>query len=270
MTTKGCKKRVSSLEGLLGAILASAEPPMGVRALGIGDSGLEVHSLSMREYAPSVREIFGRGELEELISEARRQVWPHLNQQPLRLGSPREFREAWSPLGIEFRMAKLRSPRGMALLGFYVGKSPVSKRPLICVNTAHHRAAMSGAFAHEMGHHLTARMFGFQQDEEPHHMGYSGYGFHLDDPPELAADIFVSLGIFPQRVARQCFAQTRSESGGNGATSSTGIVGAVAHVANKYGFNGDPSLPQENRVQYLAGVLHYAKLRKALFDEFDL
>jgi hypothetical protein len=41
-------------------------------------------------------------------------------------------------------------------------------------------------------------------------------------------------------------------------------------VANKYGFNGDPSLPQENRVQYLAGVLHYAKLRKALFDEFDL
>ena len=150
MTTKGCKKRVSSLEGLLGAILASAAPPMGVRALGIGDSGLEVHSLSMREYAPSVREIFGRGELEELISEARRQVWPHLNQQPLRLGSPREFREAWSPLGIEFRMAKLRSPRGMALLGFYVGKSPVSKRPLICVNTAHHRAAMSAAFAHEM------------------------------------------------------------------------------------------------------------------------
>jgi hypothetical protein len=47
-------------------------------------------------------------------------------------------------------------------------------------------------------------------------------------------------------------------------------VEAVAHVANKYGFNGDPSLPHEHRVQYLAGVLHYAKLRKALFDEFDL
>lgn len=270
MTTKGHKKRVSSLEGLLGAILASTAPPAGVQPLGIGDGGLEVHSLSMREYGPSVRGIFGRGELEELISEARRQVWPHLNQQPLKVGSPREFREAWSPLGIEFRMAKLRSARGMALLGFYVGKSPVSKRPLICVNTAHHRAAMSAAFAHEMGHHLTTRMFGFQQAEEPHHLGYSGYGFHLDDPPELAADIFVSLGIIPQRVARQCFAQTRSESDGIGFPSPTGIMGAVAHVANKYGFNGDSSLPQENRVQYLAGVLHYAKLRKALFDEFDL
>lgn len=270
MTTKGRMKRVSSLEGLLGTILASAAPPTGVRALGIGDSGLEVHSLSMREYRPSVREIFGRCELEELISEGRRQVWPHLNQQPLRVASPREFQEAWSPLGIEFRMANLRSARGMALLGFYVGKSPVSKRPLICVNTAHHRAAMSAAFAHEMGHHLTARMFGSQQDEEPHHMGYAGYGFHLDDPPELAADIFVSLGIFPQRVARQCFAKTHPESGVNSDSSSTGIVGAVAHVANKYGFNGDPSLPKENRVQYLAGVLHYAKLRKALFDEFDL
>ena len=270
MATMSSNKTASSLEGLLGAILASPAPPAGVRALGIEDSGLEVHSLSMREYGPSAREIFGRSELEELISEARRQVWPYLNQQPLRLGSPREFRQAWSPLGIDFRMAKLRSPRGMALLGFYVGKSPISKRPLICINTAHHRAAMSGAFAHEMGHHLTARMFGFHQDEEPHHMGYSGYGFHLDDPPELAADIFVSLGIFPQKVARQCFAQTHSQSGANRVPSSTGIVEAVAHVANKYGFNGDPSLPQENRVQYLAVVLHYAKLRKALFDEFDL
>jgi hypothetical protein len=236
----------------------------------MGDSGLEVHSLSMREYGPTVRDIFERSELGELVSEARRVVWPNLNTQPLRLGSPREFREAWSPLGIEFRMAKLRSPRGMALLGFYVGKSPVSKRPLICVNTAHHRAAMSAAFAHEMGHHLTARMFGFQQDEEPHHMGYSGYGFHLDDPPELAADIFVSLGIFPQSVARQYFHGDRGASYGNGESSPNGIVGAVAYVANKYGFNADPSLPQENRVRYLAGVLHYAKLRKALFDEFDL
>jgi len=236
----------------------------------MGDSCLEVHSLSMREYGPTVREIFERRELGELVSEARRVVWPNLNTQPLRLGSPREFREAWSPLGIEFRMAKLRSPRGMALLGFYVGKSPVSKRPLICVNTAHHRAAMSAAFAHEMGHHLTARMFGFQQDEEPHHMGYSGYGFHLDDPPELAADIFVSLGIFPQSVARQYFHGDRGASCGNCESFPNGIVGAVAYVANKYGFNADPSLPQENRVQYLAGVLHYAKLRKALFDEFDL
>jgi hypothetical protein len=264
------KKRVSSLEGLLSAILASPAPPAGVRALGIGNGGLEVHSLTTREYGPSVRKIFGRGELKELLSEARRMVWPHLNKRPLRLGSAREFREAWSPLGIDFRMAKLRSPRGMALLGFYVGRSPVSKRPLICVNTAHHRAAMSGAFAHEMGHHLTARMFGFHQEEEPHHMGYSGYGFHLDDPPELAADVFVSLGIFPQRVAQQCFEKSRSPSIGIGVTSSNGIVGAVAYVANKYGFNGDPNLPQENRVQYLAGVLHYAKLRKALFDEFQI
>jgi len=224
----------------------------------------------MREYGPSVREIFGRSELRELVSEARRLVWPHLNQQPLRLGSPREFREAWAPLGIEFRMAKLRSPRGMALLGFYVGKSPVSKRPLICVNTAHHRAAMSGAFAHEMGHHLTARMFGFQQDEQPHHMGYSGYGFHLDDPPELAADVFVSLGILPKRVAEQFFDGRRRSSAGTGVTRANGMVEAVAYVANKYGFNADPNLPQENRVRYLAGVLHYAKLRKALFDEFDL
>lgn len=182
------------------------------------------------------------------------------------MGSPQEFRKAWSPLGIEFRLANLSSPKGMALLGFYVGKSPVSKRPLICVNTAHHRAAMSGAFAHEMGHHLTSKMFGFQQDESPHHMGYLGYGDHLDDPPELAADIFVSLGIFPRHIARQTFDRAAPTE----EASPRGMVQGVAYTANKYGFNADANMPMRNRMQYLAGVLHYAKLRQALFDEFDL
>ena len=166
-------------------------------------------------------------------------------------------------------MANFSSAGGLALLGFYVQKSPGSKRPLICVNTAHHQAAMSAAFAHEMGHHLTSKMFALREDE-PHLMGYVGYGDHLEDPPELAADILVSLGIFPQIVARECFENARKDSRGRGSKSSSGVMAAVAYIANKYGFNADPRLSAEKRLQYLAGVLHYARLREALLREFGV
>lgn len=263
-------KRISTFDGLLGEILASTEAPLS----NSGSSGRvagkrEVEALSARDYGSPLRGVFNKGEIRELVLEARRKVWPNLNKEPLRLGSPQEFLEAWSPLGIEFRMTKLRSAKGLALLGFYVGKSPVSKRPLICVNTAHHRAAMSAAFAHEMGHHLSSGVFGLQ-DDVPHKMAYLGFADHLEDPPELAADIFVSLGIFPKDVARKCFDKGARGARVNGPVSPSGVQGAVAYIANKYGFNADPALSQDHQLQYLAGVLHYARLRKALFDEFDL
>ncbi len=126
---------------------------------------------------------------------------------------------------------------------------------------------MSAAFAHEMGHHLTSKMFDCREDE-PHMMGYVGYGDHLEDPPELAADVLVSLGIFPQAIARKHF--DGSLRGGKRGEAGKGVLGAVAYIANKYGFNADPKLSGGNRLQYLAGVLHYAKLREALLSEFGV
>jgi hypothetical protein len=263
------RKPAASLEGLFGEVL------LGVRKPGAaGDSRLlkparEVEALARRDYGSPLRASFDRRAVREFISEAKRSVWPHINSQPLRLGSPQDFRKAWSALGIEFRMANFSSAEGLALLGFYVQKSPGSKRPLICVNTAHHQAAMSAAFAHEMGHHLTSKMFAFR-GEEPHLMGYVGYGDHLQDPPELAADILVSLGIFPQSVARECFDKETSGLRGGAGKIPTGAMTAVTYIANKYGFNADPSLSRENRLQYLAGVLHYARLREALLHEFGV
>ncbi len=153
-------------------------------------------------------------------------------------------------------------------MGFYIEKNPTSKRPLICVNTAHHQAAISAAFAHEMGHHLTAKMFALRGDA-PRLMGYTGYAEHLDQPSELAADILVSLGIFPRDIARQWFDEPRKTRVSDGGESS-GISQAVAYIANRYGFNADHRLSAASRLQYLAGVLHYAKLRRALFREFGV
>ena len=51
-----------------------------------------------------------------------------------------------------------------------------------------------------MGHHLVGRLF---DSHKPHAqlLTYTAYGEHLDDPEELAADILVSLGVFPEAIA---------------------------------------------------------------------
>jgi len=261
-------ERVSSLEGLFRDVIIRTGI-RGVVARGVpARPAREVRSLARKHYGLRLRRSFDRRAIDEFVSEGRRLVWPHLNAHPLRLGSPKEFRKAWSPLGIELRTANLSSPSGLALMGFYIEKNPASKRPLICVNTAHHQAAISAAFAHEMGHHLTAKMFALKSDV-PRPMGYTGYAEHLDQPSELAADILVSLGIFPRNIARQWFDESHNRPAGDrGETAS--IADAVAYIANRYGFNRDHRLSAASRLQYLAGVLHYAKLRKALFQEFGV
>ena len=156
-------------------------------------------------------------------------------------------------------------------MGFYLRKNPGLKKPIICVNTAHHQTAIGAAFAHEMGHHLTAEMFGARA--EPQLLLYTGYAEHLEDPPELAADVLVSLGVFPEKVARLAFGRSSAgPEGGN--TSMEGghfeLTQMLEYFAVRYGLRFDERIPISNRLQYLAGMIHYTKLRQAILEEYDL
>ena len=195
-------------------------------------------------------------------------VWPHLNREPLRLVTPREFTRLWSSLGIDFRLANLGGPQGLALMGFYAGKVGPSRRPLIYVNTAHHPAAVGVAFSHEMGHHLTAKLFSSQK-EHAHYLTYTSYEEHLDDQAELAADCLVSLGAFPGDIARKMF---KSENGPSArAKPDEPVFTRVSnYVQCRYGFNLDARLPAHKKLPYLAGMIHYANLRRALLNEYDI
>src|SRR5258708_3880378 len=120
----------------------------------------EIRSLEQHDYARPLRRSLGRSEVREIIAEARSSVWPRLNDESVRLVSPTEFTRLWSGLGVQFQLASLRGAEGLAVLGFYVREMGSSRLPLICVNTAHHPAAIGAAFSHEMGHHLAGRRYG--------------------------------------------------------------------------------------------------------------
>jgi hypothetical protein len=232
----------------------------------------EIRFLEQHDYARPLRSSLGRGEVQAIIAEARRSVWPHLNEEPVRLVSPGQFTRFWSGLGVQFRLTKLGGPAGLALLGFYVRKMGGSRLPLICVNTAHHPAAVGAAFSHEMGHHLTGQLFDSHK-EHAQLLAYTSYGEHLEDPEELAADVLVSLGVYPKSVARRIFMNTEEKKTPRSvAEELPGTLSATVlkYFEDRYGLSFGERLLCTRKLQYLAGLIHFAKLRRALLTEYDL
>src|SRR5208282_2472187 len=263
------KKRISRIAGLTAEIVASAETAANrsAPALTAGQDGI-----TSREYGRALRACLSRAEVREIVAEARREAWPHLNDDPVRMGSMREFAARAAALGADFRITTMPWPSGLAVFGFYLGSdSGLEKRPLICINGAHHPAAIGTAFIHEVGHHVTARLFS-TRNETVQLSRQTGYEAHLSDPRELAADVLVSLGIYPCELAAKLFdaaparkiATSADERAESHATAS-----AMRGLARRYGLDLE-RLRLEQRLQYQAGLVHFTKLRQALLDEYGL
>jgi hypothetical protein len=264
VVTKGTKKSFSIFDELAAEILkASGYPAV------FGEFPEEVRSLEQEDYGCQLRRLFARSEVREIVEEAKSTVWPHLNDESVRLVSPSEFTRFWSGLGVQFRTAKLNGAEGLAILGFYVRKMGRSRLPLICVNTAHHPTAIGAAFSHEMGHHLMGRLFGSRR-EHAQFLAYTKFREHLNDPEELGADILVSLGVFPEATARKIFMKPQKRAMKSAADELPNSVSraVLEYMDNRYGLGFAEQSAQ--KPAYLAGLIHFAKLRHALLAEYDI
>src|SRR6202046_2894117 len=234
------KKHISRIVGLAADIVKTAETASNEREPALATSQAEIARLWSRDYGHALRGGLSRAEVREIVGTAKRKAWPHLNDAAVRLGSMKEFAARASDLGADFRIAKMPWPSGLALFGFYLGKdSGLEKRPLICLNGAHHPAAIATAFLHEVGHHVTAKLFS-NRDESVQLSRQTGYEAHLVDPRELAADILVSLGMYPRNLAAQLFdTGSHRKTTGNAEkhTEASPAAKAVAATARRYGLN---------------------------------
>jgi len=264
------KKRVSRVVGLTADVVRSAETAPNQRIPALPTTQDEIARLWNREYGRALRGCLSRAEVRQIVGEAKRKAWPHLNDEAVRMGSMREFAERASDLGADFRIAKMPWPSGLAVFGFYLGSdSGLEKRPLICINCAHHPAAIGTAFIHEVGHHVTARLFS-TRNETVQLSRQTGYEAHLCDPRELAADVLVSLGIYPSDLAAKLFDAAPARkiaASADERLESPAAAKAVVGAARRYGLDIE-NLPLQKRLQYQAGLIHFAKLRQALLDEY--
>jgi hypothetical protein len=233
----------------------------------------EIRDLLKRDYVSTLHDSFGRGEINHLVGTASA-IWPDFNRSPMGPPSMRLFAEVSEHLSLHFSSAPYRKRGGFAVRGFYVRKTPASLgKPLIYVNSAHHPLAVGTAFCHEVGHHLSAGMF-CASGEQPQARLYLGAACstRLNDRVELAADIIVSLAGYPRPMAQQIFGgAAREDSMPDLQARDVNVFDAVReHLRSRYGFDLAAVLAPARKLNYLTGMIHYARLREALLTEYNV
>src|SRR6204780_4628925 len=115
------KKRMQRIDGLAAEIVKSAETASNDRIPAVVITPEEIARLSNLDYGRALRACLSRAELREIVSEAKREAWPHLNDDTVRRGSMNGFAgRAWV-LGGDFRIAEIPGPSGLPALRFYLG-----------------------------------------------------------------------------------------------------------------------------------------------------
>lgn len=232
--------------------------------------GIEISAIIRRDYVRTLRRHLAYQGVKSLILACGR-IFANFNRQSIEMLTVERFHEIAAELSVEVCALPYSNPGGLALRGFYAPTAAWRlQRPLIYVNTAHHPLAAMTTFLHELGHHLACDLWGLPQRDV--HLFDTDYRAHLRMPHELGADIVVSIAGYPKPLARRLFpmgwnhglvAQARD-------LGDATIQDIHKHLGGAYGFNIVNCASREQALHYLAGMIHYAKLRWALLGEFDI
>jgi hypothetical protein len=220
-----------------------------------------LHGLAALDFGVHLKRHFDRSQVREIVHELQRFL-PHLNRQVLSETRVSELRKIASGLGASLDARPFGAegaPR--SLRGFYLSNTP---KPLISVNTETHPVATAAAFWHEVGHHLTRRIFDRAEDVALN-FG-SNYREHLNDPKEVIADTVMALGCYPRPAARRLFGSDAAA-----ALIPDRFAGRVLqYVRSTTRYQFEPTLTGAENLSRLAGMLYVGKLRAALQEEYDL
>jgi len=261
------------IEKILSEILVDARRREKAKASAWAKPTDDIRKLVKRDYVKSLRRHLSYQQL-KMLADAFKGLLPGFNQETVgtNLMSIGSLAAKAEEMKLHFKAAPYEGDEGMSLRGFYVTRRQgMLKRPLIYVNTAHHPLAVTATFCHEVGHHVSSGLFGL--DGEPVHFFFDAdYNGHLEEPSELAADVVVSIAAYPEPIARKIFATPWDW--GLVARAKNLPEAALDEVRMRlksvYGFDLMERIPANQRLHYLLGMVHYAKLRWALLAEYDM
>jgi hypothetical protein len=274
----------SEIEKMVAAILADVSASGSKELDAWHHPERDIRSLAQRDYAPNLHQQLGRTAVEEIIRAARH-VLPGLNQDhdpqlverwltgASSSGLELLFSRVVNRLDIHFQGAPFTGPEGFALRGFFVSRNDESlQRPLIYVNTAHHPVAAAATLFHEVGHLVASEVFD-QRRREVQFFFDADYIAHLNDVEELSADIVLSLVAYPAPIAKKIFrtpwnwgALTRSTE-----LSDEAFCQVSEYFRARFGVRlAAADLPARRKLNYLAGMIHFAKLRSTVLAEYGI
>jgi len=272
----------SEVAKFVGEILANLSASGGKKLHSCRSPEDDLSAIQQLDYAAGVRALLDRRRVEEVVSAAQG-IFPDLNRRH----DPAHI-EGWlsgnPSRGLRKLIAQVRNHRdlhfqdtpfdgeGLALRGFFVDPDGQSlKRPLIYVNTAHHPVAAAATLFHEVGHLVASELFQARGSAVQFFFDID-YAGHLDDLSELTADVVLAVAAYPAPVAREIFgcpAKSRTEN--RSLTTDRMLARILEHYRTRFGVSlGGADMPASRKLNYLGGMIHFAKLRSALLTEYDL
>jgi hypothetical protein len=244
----------------------------------------DVRRLARRDYAPDLHKLLNQTDLKDILRSARR-IFPDLNRHhdPARVehwlsgtastGLDALVSQVTDRVDIHFQGTPFTGPGGLALRGFFVESDRESlKRPLIYVNTAHHPVAAAATLFHEVGHLVASEVFD-RRRQRLHLFFDADYIAHLNDVDELTADIVLCLVAYPAPIAKKIFSiawkwgvLTKS---GELSDAEFSQVGELFRA--RFGVSlAAAEIPARRKLNYLAGMIHFAKLRSTVLAEYGI
>jgi hypothetical protein len=256
------REEADTVRDLIRDILASAQSNAAQPS--VRNAQKHFDSFARQDYGAAIRKFYDRDQLQEILAELRREL-PALNRQVFRITDPRQLGKIADELGVKLHTDRFEGSEGRSLRGFYLDDSELLARPAIWVNTATHPVGVAAAFWHEVGHHLTKRIF----DDQQHRTSYSfktNHLEHLNDASEIVADMVMVLACYPKAAAARLFTQGRPP-----AKDTDQLVSIVRpYVRSVTGFDFDNMFSAQENLNYLAGIVHLGKLRAALLSEYGI
>jgi len=231
-------------------------------------------SVARLDYGAALKKHFARSQLTQMLKEMRKAL-PGLNREIFRFTQIRRLSSIAADLGAVLRAGTFKDSDAAGLRGFYVDEAQVLKRPLIWVNTGAHPAAAAAAFWHEIGHHLTNRMWGIRHRSISRLFG-ANFGNDLSDnlrdgladPQEISADLVRVLAGYPHSTARRLFGGCDPEVLNRDADLL--VAEARPHVQRVMGIDLRRRCSPITNLHYLSGMIHIAKMRATLLFEYGI
>ncbi len=175
----------------------------------------------------------------------------------------RYLAEVFGPREIEVRAEPYRRGSGLALRGFFC-RAEVSQKSkfLIFLNTAHPPAVIAATFGHELGHYI----YGSLVRENANFNAFieGSFSQHLRDESELFADCLVALAAYDHDT----LSRITAADGGSRADRWVVLLKEIHRlIDSRFQLNLTPGhLANVSRVSYVTAMIHFFKLRRALFQ----
>ena len=254
-----------SLDGVIREIVKHAQP-RSARAPSRDDAEKSFRFLLRLDYAAALSEHFDHQQVGEIFAEMRAAL-PRLNREIFDILDRRRLAQIAAAMGAVLHANAFGGGDGQSLRGFYVHDGDLMNRPLIGLNTMNHPVAVAATFWHEIGHHLTRNIFG-DSPERLELTFNASYENHLTDPREIAADILMVLACYPQSAAKRLFGGCHADVMQHDFETLT--LRVRPYLSSATGFDFAKVFPALEGVHYLAGIVHLAKLRATLLNEYGI